>query len=348
MTITIRQVAERANASVAAVSSVLNNKNRSRGYSDAMRERILLAAKELNYVPNRLASGLRGARTRSVGVLWSFTDAWTGDSEIGLDLLNRIQRSGSVTYQASMTHSIDHTCRQLDEFAHRRVDGLLIRSGPEQLDHPEVRRRFETLPAVVALSRAPVEGFCGDMVVHDRGSAIDEVVDHFTTCGRRRLAMAVALDGPGNRAKAERFIQRCHSRGLNGGACRLIRLDPPRSPHTHGEQHREAMERTFPRRIDVDAIFCFADIGAMYVGRFLEEHGVAVPDDVALVGFNDSEAGRLHKPPLATGDRLRSEVADRMEHMLLSRLSSAAELTPRSETVRMRFIWRESAGRVPG
>lgn len=341
--VTIRQVAEHAQVSIGAVSSVLNGKNRDRGYSDAMRMRILASVEALNYRPNRLAAGLRGSGTHSVGIIWSFFDLYTGDVAIGRSLIDDLERREYVALQATASHDLDRVHRQINSFIARRVDALVFQAEPRHFEHEGIRTALRQLPHVI-LTPERIEGLEGDQVIHDRGAAIDQVVDHFIASGRRRLAFALSVgQEPRNAPKWQRFAARCRQRGLLPSQYRLIELDPPRDYPSHGQRHAEGLQRAFDGRPDIDALLCFNDIGALHAAQSLRSMGVSIPGDVALVGFNNTEVCTACSPNLASGDRQQVMASEAMQRLLATRLEQPAA-PPRIETVPMQFVWRASAG----
>jgi DNA-binding LacI/PurR family transcriptional regulator len=309
----------------------------------ATRARVLRVAKQLGYQPNRLAAALRGAATQSVGVIWPFVDPWAGDAVIGLDILRRIQAKGFATYQAQMSEDVEVTLRQIDDFLSRRVDAIVIHGIPSLLSHPEVIDRLGRCAAVVAVTREPIDDFPGDLVIHDRYSAIRQVVDHFAKTGRKRPAMPVEMAQESNPPKFHVFQDQCRKHGIADHPHLLISMDYPERPDEHGNLHLAGFRRQFPETVEVDAVFCFNDIGALYIMRELQDRGLRVPEDVAVVGFNNSEAGRLWRPALASGDRKFRVTADSVFQMLEQRLEDP-ERPPVRNTVNMEFIWRDSAG----
>jgi DNA-binding LacI/PurR family transcriptional regulator len=100
-----------------------------------------------------------------------------------------------------------------------------------------------------------------------------------------------------------------------------------------------------PRRgaLPVDAIFCFNDIGAGFMMRELRHRGIDVPQDVAIVGFNNTPLSQVMEPPLATGDRKHQDVALAVNKMLFRRLSDP-DVPAQCQYVHMSFLWRDSAG----
>lgn len=311
--------------------------------ADETRERILQAASKLGYRPNHLAAGLRGARTKSVGVIWAFVDPWAGDAVIALDVLNRVQARGFAAYQAQRTDDAAILCRQIDDFLARRVDAIVIQTIPSLLRNPQVTERLLRAPAVVAVAREPVESFRADMVIHDRNEAIRQVVAHLAKTGRKRPAMVLEMQQESNPPKFEIFRAECRKHGIPEHPKLIIDLGPAGSADRHGSLHTTAFQKHFARGVDVDAIFCFNDIGALAMMRELEDRGVRVPDDVAVVGFNNTEAGALWRPALATGDRKFRVIAESVDHMLAERLAHPDQ-PPQRQTVHCEFVWRESAG----
>ena len=124
-----------------------------------------------------------------------------------------------------------------------------------------------------------------------------------------------------------------------------MNLDYPDLPEQMGGRHLQGLRRAFPvgRPLPVDAIFCFNDVGAMFVLRELQDRGIAVPDDVAVVGFNDIEPARTCRPALASGDRKGHRLAATVDDLVHRRLEDP-DLPPQQHTVHMEFVPRESAG----
>ncbi len=339
------ELARRLGISQGSVSVALGGRGR---ISEATRQKVLETAQSMGYRRNRLASGLRGGRTASIGIIWAYADPWAGDAIIALDLMERLQGRGYAVYQSQDHEDVTVLCRQIDDLLSRQVDAVIIRVTPTQMKDPEVRRRLEAAPAVVAVSREPLDDFEGDLVIHDRTRAIREVVDHFADTGRRRPAMVLSLAQEAGPPKYEAFAERCRQRGIADHPDLVIDMPPPTAmPEDIGERCLAGLRRVFGRTgpIPVDALFCFNDNGALYLMRELQDRGVRVPEDVAVVGFNNMQAGRVWRPALATGDRKPRDVAAAIDRMLMQRLDQP-DGPPQRETISMSFIRRASAGAV--
>ena len=344
MSITQQEIATKLGISQRSVSVAFGGNGR---IGEKTRRAILKTAEAHGYRPNRLASSLRTGQTGSIGVVWAFVNPWTGDSEIGMNLLQRIQNRGLTTYQVQHgdSRAVELLRQRLAELRSRRVDAVVIEGTPGELMDEGVLDQLRDIPSV-AVCREDLPEFPGDLVIHDRFQAIGEVVDHLVATGRRRLAMAISLEQESNPGKMEAFRRRCRHHGLAEHEHELIALDYPDSPTNHGERHGVAMRQRFPDDRDlggVDAIFAFNDVGAMYIIQDLKRRGLRVPDDVAVVGFNNTEPAAVWDPPLASGDRRFDEVAREVETLLVDRLGDI-DRPPRRLTIPMRFIHRASAG----
>src|SRR5690606_9898105 len=150
------QIAQHLGVDQRTVSIALGARGR---ISEQTRQRILQTAKSLGYRPNRLAAGLRGAPTYSIGMIWLFADPWMGDVVVALEVLQHYQRRGFVVYQAQTPNDPAVLCRQIDDMLARRVDAIVIQAAPSQLRHPDVLQRLRQAPAVVAVAPEPLDDF---------------------------------------------------------------------------------------------------------------------------------------------------------------------------------------------
>ncbi|HCE42704.1 MAG TPA: hypothetical protein DET40_04075 [Lentisphaeria bacterium] len=340
MAINQREIAKLLNVSQYTVSVAFGSEGR---ISEEVRRKVLETARKYDYRPNRLASGLRGSTTRTIGIIWDFVDLWAGDTMIAMDLLERLQGCDYTVYQFQFDPDADVMCRHINEMLSRNVDAIVMRALPSHLTNPKLISLIESAPAIVAVCREDVELFPGDMVVHDRNLAIEQVARHFAGTGRKRPAMMLDINEESNPPKFKAFRDQCLRLGIEDHPNMIIRLERPMNPDYIGNMHTEAVRRFFPGKMDVDAIFCFNDIGAFHVMRELQDRGIRIPEDVAVVGFNDNVIGKLWRPALASGDRKPHELAQHVEDLLMKRIKNPGG-NPERRIVHMEFIRRESAG----
>lgn len=352
MQISQTQLAQTLGVSQRTVSSALNGSGR---VGEKLRKRILAVAEQQGYRPNRLAAGLRGSRTRSLGIVWAFSDPWAGDSGIALDITRQFQQHGFAVYQALHDDDVEILGRRIDDLLDRCVDAIVVQATPSQLAHPDIQRRLQSVSAVT-VSREFVPGLFADQVVHDRNTAIGEVVDHLAASGRHKPCMVLTMGQESNPPKYQAFVERWAEHGVKETRRMLVDMTeaergsgpiPVENPayEGHGLRHRLAFVKKFPNTVPVDCVFCFNDTGAFYVMRELQNRGIRVPEDVAVVGFNNDQAGAVWQPPLATGDRRHREVSSAVTEVLERRLENPTASFEQI-IIPMHFVWRESAGAI--
>lgn len=344
---TLLDVAGRAGLSHMTVSRVLAGKS---GVKEATRQRVLRAAEELSYSPNSLANGFRGGKTQSAGIIWQFVDPWAGDTAVGLWVMQALQQEGLATYQAQFESDPGLMLAGIEDLLRRRVDAMVIGGTPETVGEERIRKQLAKIPATVFVGYAPIPDFHGDQIVHDRNAAIRQVVQHLAATGRKRPAMLVSLEVESNIDKLHAFRAALQQAGIGTNHRYLIEPTIPTPTVSEpflsdNERYKQVFEHTWPAgaAVDVDAIFSFNDHGAMVACNYLKSRGLRVPEDVAVIGFNDDPVASLWTPPLASGDRQRAALAEATRQMVLSRLANP-NLPPRRQTVEMTFVWRESAG----
>ncbi|MCC6579724.1 MAG: LacI family DNA-binding transcriptional regulator [Phycisphaeraceae bacterium] len=343
---TMKDIAELARVSRATASLVLNGRGDDLGVRSDTQQRIRDAARQLRYKPNTMAAGLRGGKTKSIGLLWSL-----GGPHDGEGMARRIARQFSE--HAYVTYLADHmglwraTIQALEDFARRGVDGIVIQAGGNLFDNDAVRRLLAGFPAVVVSCSSVSElyGCMVDHVIHDRGQAFRDAAEHFFRTGRRKPAL---LTGSiiANQPKVDAYVARLEELGVPASAIRLLEA-PPSTPGvldaywaddiTHG------LNEMFPGRPDFDALQCTNDETAIAAIAWLSRRGLCVPEDVAVCGFNDSEFARFVQPPLATVVRQDAETARLIDQFMFHRLENP-EQPLQAGRVEMRFQWRASAG----
>ncbi|HCD34818.1 MAG TPA: hypothetical protein DER01_20585, partial [Phycisphaerales bacterium] len=92
----------------------------------------------MNFQPNRLARGLRGACTQSVGAVWSVLEPQTTDAPLVNAILTQLQSDGYATYQSNHPINVEQTCKLLDDLLSRQLDSLVIRLRPDHYESKDV------------------------------------------------------------------------------------------------------------------------------------------------------------------------------------------------------------------
>ncbi|UNO42636.1 LacI family DNA-binding transcriptional regulator [Streptomyces sp. MST-110588] len=341
---TVETIAERAGVSIASVSRVLNG----RAARPDTVSRVEKAAAELGYVANAVARSLKGGR--SMQLTFAMQDI---GNPVYVSMVREIQAATRAEGYRLLLHSTDAVVADelavLRSLADRTSDGLIlcpIRITPRHLDALATAAR----PVVVIGSlpddpagRGPV-----DSVRADSARGAEAAVRHLVESGRRRIAF---VNGP-----ADTVPGRNRALGYRTGLASCgLGLDPALVETTQFtiEAGSAAVHHLLDRRTGLDAVFCANDQLALGACQALHTRGLSIPDDVAVVGMDDTVLARAGWPPLTSVDLGSAERGRIAARMLLDRLREPAEgprAPARRETVAPRLVIRASsapAGAAP-
>jgi LacI family transcriptional regulator len=327
---TVFSVAARAGVSVASVSRVLNGLPA----SPAMARRVREAAEELRYVPDAVARSLKARRTQQL----SFAVADVGNP-VFVAMMRAIEQVTKAAGYRLLLHSTGSD-RQVEldllrSLAHGYVDGMIL--CPLRVTDDHLAVFSETAVPLVVVGMVP-EGVPVDNVRADSRLGMRLAVDHLLSGGRTRIGF---LNGPPDTVPG--------AARREGYEAALGRVGRPVDPalissggdFTHDEGYRAAL-RLFERR-RVDALVCANDLIAVGAMRALAESGARVPDDVAVVGMDDTDLAQMCFPTL-TSVSLGSQARGRMAaELLLGRLADPSR-QPSRVTIPPRLAVRESSG----
>lgn len=280
MAVTIRDVAREAQVSVATVSRALSSPDLVR---PATRDRVLTAATQLGYQPNRAARGLITGRTGNLGIVVPDLNNpfFTG-------VLKGVQaRARQADYSVFVADSDEDraTEEQLLRAMVKQVDGVIVCSPG--IDDTQL---YEAAGAtsVVMLNRR-LRGVPAALM--NSASGMRQVVDHLVALGHRKL---VYLNGPrtswSNKERRRGLRLATQQHGVD-----LVELGPFPPRYEGGLQASDLALASDPT-----AIIAYNDIMALGVLARLRDRGIQVPTDVSVTGFDDLMFAALCSPPLTT------------------------------------------------
>jgi len=275
---TMEDVASAAGVSRSLVSLVFQDSPK---VSQASRERVMAEAERLGYRPNVLARQLASNRTRTIGILLDdlhnpyfadVLDAFESAAEAaGLRaLLAHGRRDGERESEAMRTF-IDH-----------RVDGIVLASPRVATDE---LASLAKLAPLVCVER-PLDLPRVDVVLHDGRIGVDLILDHLVGQGHSRIAHVDGGTGAGSESRREHFLARTQALGI-GQTCTVV---PGEFTEAAG---RSAAEQLIADGELPTAIYCANDAVAAGVAAVLQREGISIPDEVSLVGYDDTELASL-------------------------------------------------------
>ncbi|GGZ03191.1 LacI family DNA-binding transcriptional regulator [Streptomyces poonensis] len=330
---TIKTVAARAGVGRTTVSRVINGSDL---VSADARARVLAAIRELNYVPNSVARGLKTSRTDAVALVIPESESRLGSEPFFAALIRGVSGALAETRtQLQLTLVRDRFERDqlAATVATRRVDGVLLVSVHERDQLPGMLEEMG-LPTVLAGRRDEREQL--SYVNSDNAGGAAAAVRHLLDRGRRRIATITgALDMDVGRSRLAGWRDGHRAAGLRPDESLVEAGDFTE------EGGRRAMRSLLERAPELDAVFAASDLMAVGALTELRRQQRQVPDDVAVVGFEDSILARHTNPPLTTVRQPVEELGRTMTRILINITQHGADR--QQVTLPTELVVRESS-----
>jgi len=329
--VTIREVAKAAGASVSTISAALNNSDY---VSAQMRSRIDEAIKTLRYSPNDLARSLRLQKTHSIAVVVP-------------DLSNNFYIElvrGAKDYSTSANYTVligdsreswEEERNYLDSFGRRRVDGV-VRVPPINPEASKGRVFLGNLPVVYA-DRHPMDrdAYVGRVGI-DNTRAAESATRYLLSLGHRDIGI---ITGDASSGTSVERLQGFLS------ALREAKIRPDRSMIHHGHNdmesgHFHAMQLLTNGKRPT-AIFCTNNMMAMGALAAIQEIGLACPEEISLLGFDDFYWATLLRPRLTVVRQPAREIGMVAARLLIDHIEGRASV-PTPALLNTQLIVRDS------
>ncbi|MFI5912068.1 LacI family DNA-binding transcriptional regulator [Dactylosporangium sp. NPDC051541] len=331
--VTLREVAQLAGVSSRTVSNVVN------GYANVTertRARVLKAVEELGYRPNLLARNLVQGRSGQIAVVVPYLD-----TPYFAELLQGVIRAARVRGYNVLVDQTDgdpdHERMLIKDGRSRLLfDGVIF--SPLGLDQQALAERDPGLPLVILGERVSQGTF--DHVGIDDVTASREATEHLIDIGRTRIAAIGDQPYPTGEAAQlrTRGFRLAHS--LRGVPLHEDLIIP--TPRFNRADGARAMTMLLERPEPPDAVFCYSDLVALGAIHVLVSRGLRVPEDVAVIGYDDIEDVAYANPPVSTISPDKEMIAATAVERLLLRIASPAPLPGQEFRAPHRLVVRES------
>ncbi len=331
--VTIRDIAQRAGVSKGAVSYALNGRP---GVSDDTRERILAIAQELGWYPNRAARALSAARADACGLVLARPARTIALEPFFMEFIAGVESelaSRSIALTIQLVRDVREEIAVYRRWwGEHRVDGVLMLDL--RIDDPRVAELVRLgLPAVVI--GGPVEAGSLPCVWHNEGAVVTEAIRYLAALGHSRIAhVSGVAEFVHTQQRTTAFRETIDELGLEG---EVVETD------YSAEAGARATRRLLSSPTPPTAILFDSDILAVTGLGVVQQMGFSVPEDVSIVGWDDSLISQVVHPPLTAITRDNSAYGVIAARRLLDAVdgvpggdveTSRAELTTRGTTAR--------------
>ena len=341
---TVVDIAARAGVAPMTVSRVINES----GYvSEAMREKVMRVVKELNYHPNGLARSLKRQSTQVVGILLpDIVNPFSAELVRGIQevLLSR----GYASFICTSERSIEREQAGLRALFDHRVDGIVVATRETPTGNDWLRSLVErNLPVVMVGREFPhplVDRVTAD---HEKGGY--EATKHLIASGHKRIAfVGVSLASGAGLRRFQGYLAALRDHGLPILEELIAGPDSLSGPgYSTQDDGYQCIKRLLALRKPPTAVFARNDFTAIGAMCALHDQGLAVPDDVSIVGFDNVPLAAYTSPPLTTVDQPTIEQGRQAASLLLERIEERREGRARDRVeinLNCHLILRQSTG----
>lgn len=314
MKVTIKEIAELAGVSINTVSRALNGKE---GVSKKTQAKVLQIAEELNYIPNQFAKGLKSKKSNLIGVVVTNV-ANPFYSEFVKVAEKTARKNGYHLILCNSDENAELENDLLKMLKSNRADGIII--TPVRADHQTIEKLNDlNIPYVIA-NREPEEKRAVNFVINNNEEGGYIATKHLC---ERAVSEIHYIGGPSSLYTVRRRIFGCE---------KALKEHQEVGLHIHSieltmqacyEKTQEIIETIGEKRIGIFAYNDNLAIGAM---KAIMEAGLEIPNQVALVGYDDILIAQMLGIPLTTVHQSSSEMAEKSTSILMERMQSEEEM----------------------
>ena len=310
MQVTIYDIAKMANVSASTVSRVVNNKD---NVNPKTRAKILKLLAEHNYVPNEAARGLVMQSSHMIGIL--ITDIRTTQHTDGVYYIEReLAEHGYSCLIHNTGRDESNWVRYIQALSQRKIEALILMGSIYQSDvvKEALRMYLPSIPVIICNGYLNAPNVYG--LVADELNGVADCVALLHQKGRKRPAFLMNQTTPSNEQKKEGYeagMARCYP------GVPLIELESGND----FTDIRKATMQILKQQPDIDSIIYSEDRLAAVGLRTLADMGKRVPEDVAVIGINNSDYAKLSIPTLTSLDNMLYDVSLTAARNILTLLS---------------------------
>ena len=334
--VSINDIATNLNISKTTVSFILNGKAKEKRISDKLVEKVLNKVEELGYQPNQFAKGLRTGKTNIIGLMVEdISNPFY--ASIAKEIEDKAYKNNYKIIYCSTENDKNRAREFLSMFTNLGVDGCII--APTMGIENDIKKLIDIGMNVVLFDRK-FQNVSTDVVMVNNKEGIYNAVEHLIKHDYKNIAMiALALDKP---EREDRIIG--YKEAMSN-----YELEPHVFPlpfKSNFQDYVKDIRKILEKGKGFDAII----FGTNYLGisglESISDLGLKMPDDLAVVCFDDHALFRIHKPDITVVDQPIEEIAQTIINTLLKRLQKDGNQEEnKSITLSTNLIVRKSSQR---
>lgn len=335
----LNDIAQQLGVSKTLVSMVLNGKGKANRISDAVCEKVIQVAKELNYQPNQLAKGLRTGKTNTIGLIIADI-ANPFFSKLGREIEKEASKHGYRVMFSSSDESAAKSKQQIEMLLQGQVDGFII--SPPMHSEDQIRELARIKKPFVLIDRYFPEIDSNYIIVDNKEAAYDATMHLIDRKYKRIACITTAAKLINMNDRLIGYNKALSDSGL-GVDENLIKILP--FSHESKDVNKAIKELIGENKKGVDAIlFTTSKIGIMGI-ESLSSQGLKIPDDVAMVSFDDPDAYKICSSPVTAIAQPLTDIGKMAVQVLLSEIKNPeSSIKTQKITLKTNFVVRKSCG----
>jgi len=329
MKVSMKDVAQKAGVSTATVSHVIN---KTRFVRVETKKKVLDAMKELDYYLNSAARNLRSRKSNIVGLLVPDISNFFFTS-IARGVESTLKKNGYNLIFSNSNENLESEIEQIKIFNTHLVDGLIM--APVPGDHTFLNKLLNGDYPVVFIDRKP-KGYHGDCVLGDNIKGTYDAIIMLIKKGHSRIGIITGL--PGLTTTEERLI--AYKMALSDYKLKidedLIKVGYSQFGGGY-KSTKELLEHT-----DITALFVTNNLMTVGAITYLKEKRVAIPGDIAMIGFDDYKWSSIIEPPLSVIRQPAYDIGEKASKLLIEKIKKEEISVYKEYRLPIRLVIRDS------
>jgi LacI family transcriptional regulator len=335
----LNDIAEQLGVSKTLVSLVLNGKAKEQRISDEICRKVTDLARELNYQPNQIAKGLRTGKTNTIGLMIAdIANPFFG--KLGREIENEASMHGYRVMFCSSDENAEKSKQQIQMLQQGQVDGFIISPPAGSADQIQALDKSKTPYVLIDLYFPEIDS---SYIIVDNFQASYDATLHLISKGFKKIAcVTIQIELINMRQRLDGYkkalVDSNHEISDN-----LIKILP--FSHEKDDVLEAVKQLVSNQNTRVDAIlFTTSKVGIMGL-ESIHSLGLKIPDDIAVISFDDPDAYKISYPPVTAIAQPLNEIGRQSVKVLMEIINNRKSKTPQQKIVlKTNFIVRQSSG----